>query len=48
MMNGPSVQVLSVQKNPDIGLGAAGYISSGKILVFSALKIQDPPTFCSK
>jgi hypothetical protein len=46
--NGPSVRVLCVKKNPDIGSGAAGYISSGKKSVFSALKTQDPPIFYSK
>jgi hypothetical protein len=42
MTYGPSIGVLSKQKNPNTGSGAAGYISSGKIFSFFNSKDSRP------
>jgi hypothetical protein len=45
MTNGPSIQVLSEQKNPDIGSAAVGYISSGNIFIFFNSEDSRPSNF---
>jgi hypothetical protein len=45
MTNGPSIQVLSLENNPDTGSGDARYIFSGEIFSFSAQNIQRPSNF---
>jgi hypothetical protein len=43
--NGPPVRVLSIQKNPDKGSRAIGYVSSGKIFSFFNSKNSRPSNF---